>query len=55
MRMMAPSVRLNSGVRLEDHFAQPRHYFSYGGRLKRELMIKIQPAGGQDSAEFHGV
>jgi hypothetical protein len=26
---------------LEDHFAQPRHYFSYGGRLKRELMIKF--------------
>ncbi len=26
---------------LDDHFAQPRHYFSYGGRLKRELMIKF--------------
>jgi hypothetical protein len=26
---------------LQDHFAQPRHYFSYGGRLKRELMNKF--------------
>ena len=26
---------------LQDHLAQPRHYFSYGGRLKRELMNKF--------------
>ncbi len=26
---------------LDDYLAQPRHYFSYGGRLKRELMIKF--------------
>lgn len=26
---------------IDEHFAQPRHYFSYGGRLKRELMIKF--------------
>ncbi len=26
---------------LEDHLAQPRHYFSYAGRLKRELMNKF--------------
>ncbi len=26
---------------LDDQFAQPRHYFSYGGRLKRELMNKF--------------
>ncbi|MFA6930941.1 MAG: hypothetical protein WCT05_11490, partial [Lentisphaeria bacterium] len=26
---------------LDEYFAQPRHYFSYGGRLKRELMNKF--------------
>ncbi len=26
---------------LDDYLAQPRHYFSYGGRLKRELMVKF--------------
>jgi hypothetical protein len=26
---------------LAEHLAQPRHYFSYGGRLKRELMVKF--------------
>ncbi len=37
---------------LADHFAQPRHYFSYGGRLKRELMIKFNLAADKILLNF---
>lgn len=35
------STKLVGRPELEDYFAQSRHYFSYGGRLKRELMNKF--------------
>ncbi|MCP3967815.1 MAG: hypothetical protein GY750_15410 [Lentisphaerae bacterium] len=35
------SAKLMKRPDLEKHFAESRHYFSYGGRLKRELMNKF--------------